>query len=65
MKNIKCFLVFLALPFFLIHIKIEHSKLESEKKRKMYGKVYKNHHLRAVLKRSLTKINQKEHYEIY
>lgn len=41
MNYVKLFLVVLALPFFLIHMKIDHSKLEREKRKKMNHKGYK------------------------
>lgn len=45
MKYIKTFLFLLTIPFWLVHMKIEHSKMEIENRKKTILKGHKNNDL--------------------
>lgn len=45
MKYIKTFLFVLAIPFFLVQMKIEHSKMERENRKKIIQNSHKNQDL--------------------
>ncbi len=45
MKYIKAFLFLLAIPFLLVQMKIEHSKMEIENRKKTGQKGHENHEM--------------------